>query len=291
MEIVLPYVGSKKRILSLIVPNIGKPNLYIEPFSGGFSLGLDLIEQGLVSKAILNDLDPQVTTFWSCIKTDYWSIVTAIDTLVLLHSANFNKLSNFEINQLFEDTVIDDFTASALFYIRRKMNRGKSTSYLNDRLSFGNAQYTDVFMKASILLTTALVTNASYSELECYNLSGTFWYLDPPYYQHEGFYNGEEGKSFNHIGLRNFCRDLKGSFILSYDDCTYIRDLYTDFYIYPIKVPSSMSYLGYSEELLISNIELILPDLGLPQVGKPKVFQDVGFQKVLTISDLLNEEV
>ena len=89
-----------------------------------------------------------------------------------------------------------------------------------------------------------------------YDRSDAFFYLDPPYYETEGHYSVVFTKE-DHIRLRDTLKKLQGKFLLSYNDCEFIRDLYKDFYIERFSRINNMA-LRYDKdsqfpEVLISN--------------------------------------
>ncbi|MCX8131025.1 MAG: DNA adenine methylase [Clostridia bacterium] len=53
-------------------------------------------------------------------------------------------------------------------------------------------------------------------------------FLDPPYYGTEKYYQALFTKN-DHINLRNVLGRISGKFILTYNDCEYIRELYWNF--------------------------------------------------------------
>lgn len=65
---------------------------------------------------------------------------------------------------------------------------------------------------------------------QCINLhdSGkTVFYIDPPYYGKENIYGLPLKDKDFHIRLKNTLDNIKSEFILSYEDCTFIRSLYS----------------------------------------------------------------
>lgn len=62
-----------------------------------------------------------------------------------------------------------------------------------------------------------------------------FMYLDPPYYIGEGSTMHKEcyyhHKGFDHILLSSLVKEHRGKFMMSYNDCEFIRDLYKDYRI------------------------------------------------------------
>ena len=90
-----------------------------------------------------------------------------------------------------------------------------------------------------------------------YDRPDAFFYLDPPYYLTEDMYE----VCFDwddHVRLRNTLETISGHFLLSYNDCPEIRNLYEGFWFCPFTRPHSMAHESGREfhELLIANYDL-----------------------------------
>ncbi len=116
-----------------------------------------------------------------------------------------------------------------------------------------------------------------------YDRPDAFFYADPPYFSSEGMY--EVGFDWDdHVRLRDTLSNIKGKFLLSYNDCSEIRELYEDFTIFDFSRVHNMAqrYEAGKEfkELLIGNY-----DLYEREKGKPKqiaIFEDkFDYQKIL----------
>ena len=59
---------------------------------------------------------------------------------------------------------------------------------------------------------------------------GTFFYCDPPYFR-KYYYEYNFTTDEEHIELANILKNIKGKFLLSYQDRTFITDLYKGFTI------------------------------------------------------------
>src|SRR5688572_8923078 len=70
----LRYPGSKRRLVHYVRQTLKLnnmiPELYIEPFVGGASIALQLMQENLVKKVILMDIDPWVASFWNVLFFD-----------------------------------------------------------------------------------------------------------------------------------------------------------------------------------------------------------------------------
>ncbi len=102
-----------------------------------------------------------------------------------------------------------------------------------------------------------IIQNKSFEVIiELYDSPMTFFYLDPPYYGTEKCY--EEMFSLEqHYLLHDMLSRIEGFFMLSYNDCAFIRDLYKDFYIESFERLNSISQRyepgGMFKELIITN--------------------------------------
>ena len=67
------------------------------------------------------------------------------------------------------------------------------------------------------------------------NQKDIFIFLDPPYYSSiKSKLYGKKGilhSNFNHENLRDYLYQTKSKFLLTYDNCEYIKELYKDFYM------------------------------------------------------------
>ena len=64
----LRYPGGKSKIYekvkNLIVKNALGNRTYVEPFAGGFGIGIGLLSENIVQSAVLNDFDSHIYHFW-----------------------------------------------------------------------------------------------------------------------------------------------------------------------------------------------------------------------------------
>lgn len=75
----LRYPGGKRRLAGYIAAAIRlnglRPKLFVEPFAGGASVALQLLNNGLVEKIVLGEKDPLLASFWKIVFTDHeWLI-------------------------------------------------------------------------------------------------------------------------------------------------------------------------------------------------------------------------
>ena len=92
-----------------------------------------------------------------------------------------------------------------------------------------------------------------------YDRENSFFYCDPPYFESEYMYDCDFVWN-DHVRLFQTLHDIKGKFLVSYNDCKEIRELYDGCYFYNFKRVHSMvqKYEAGKEfpELLIGNYDL-----------------------------------
>ena len=125
----------------------------------------------------------------------------------------------------------NEIEAAAFYYYLISMSfGGKGESYaMNKRRNYGNI-YRD-FTVYSKRLKRASIENMSYEKIiKEYDDKDALFYLDPPYVGTESYYKTLKDFSMNdHQNLAAILRNIKGKFILSYNDCEIVRELYAGF--------------------------------------------------------------
>jgi len=112
---------------------------------------------------------------------------------------------------------------------------------------------------ASRRLADTVVENKDFEALiRQYDRDHAFFYCDPPYYETEGHYAVVFRKD-DHVRLRDTLAESQGKWMVSYNDCDYIRDLYQDFHIIGTTRINNLAqrYDGGCEfpELIITNYD------------------------------------
>ena len=84
-------------------------------------------------------------------------------------------------------------------------------------------------------LDKVMIENRDFKKLITqYDCKEAFFYCDPPYSTGCG-YEVTSTKDFDHKGLRDTLKNIKGRFLLSYDDSPKIRELYKGFEIVEVE--------------------------------------------------------
>lgn len=170
---------------------------------------------------------------------DYNSELVNLFRCVKFHCEEVQKELSYLLNsrEIFEDFKaqyrargLTDIQRAARFFVLIK------TSYGSQYKTYGFSTrdvngMVDYLAKIHKRLNKVVIENKSYeSVIEFYNKPDALFYLDPPYYGTEKYYSANFGPE-DHLNLKESLTGIKGNFVLSYNDCEYIRDLYQGFNI------------------------------------------------------------
>ena len=114
----------------------------------------------------------------------------------------------------------------------------------------------DFLSVASERLSTVVIENLDFEHLiRTYDRPGALFYLDPPYYDAEKYYP-HRFQPEDHKRLKEVLDNVKGKWILSYNDCREIRDLYAGYTVISIDRAHNLVSKNQSKryrELIIKN--------------------------------------
>lgn len=174
-------------------------------------------------------------------------------------------------------------------------------SYASGVDSFGSRPHAmwrnfPLITAAAKRLQSVVVENKDCEKLiSQYDRPDSFFYCDPPYFQTESYYEGGGFGRGDHTRLADCLTGMKGKFLLSYNDCPEIRDLYDRPGIY-IESVSRLSNIAQRydpgcqyPELFISNYDMTERARSIVQMN---LFDQAGYDPcdVLQERIVINEE-
>lgn len=219
------WVGGKRLLRKTIAPLIPKDiKSYIEPFGGG---GWVLFyKDRWADLEIYNDLDGRLVNLFRIVK--YHPNAFKEEYKYLLGSRDM-------FFQFLNGTFITDIQKAVQFYfIITRSFGGKGSSFGTVKKSSGGASKSqkNVLDKIDAIherLDKVMIENRDFETLiKQYDFEDAFFYCDPPYSQGCG-YDVTSTKDFDHERLREVLGNIKGRFLLSYDESPKIRELYKGF--------------------------------------------------------------
>jgi len=282
----ISWVGGKKSLRDLIYQRMPKEfGRYIEVFGGG---GWVLFgrKPGSVME-VYNDFNSDLANMFRCIRDRPMALLKELGFLPLNGRDEFNVLKKFlekeeftneylqeeiEIAQrdltapqfdeikliLLENAQMNDIKRAAAFYKLIRLSYGSGcTSY--GCQPFDIRRTFSLIWQASRRLKDTVIENKDFEALiKQYDRENAFIYCDPPYYQTEGHYEVVFRKE-DHFRLWDTLVSCQGKWLVSYNDCEFIRELYKDFNIEAVSRINNLAqrYDNGCEyaEVLISNYD------------------------------------
>jgi len=240
----LRYPGGKSRAVGFISKFIpDREGFVLSPFLGGGSIELYLASK---DKKILGfDIFKPLVEFWQCLLEDSLMLSRIVESFYPLSREQFYLLQKTQSN------IEDKFQRAAVYYV---LNR---SSFSGSTLSGGMSPSHPRFTKSSILRIKQFYNPNLHVEYAPFEISlrrhpDVFAYLDPPYLIKSTLYGykGNAHKDFDHFGLATILKN-RSKWILSYNDCLEIRNLYRGFKILTPNWKYGMSSDKSSKEVLI----------------------------------------
>ena len=245
----LRYPGGKTRAISLLETHV-KPHYktIISPFFGGGSFELHLKSLGY--KIYGNDLFSPLYTFWSVCQRRNEDLEHKIRSLMPITKERFSNLRE-TIGKLTDEVEI----AAAYYCVNRCSFSGATfCGGFSKEASTGRLNDAAIKRLRSVDLSDIVFSNKDcIAFLEDYpETKETLVYADPPYYISTYIYgkDGDMHESFDHAAFAKAIKK-RGDWILCYNDCDYIRDLYSDCIIEKVAWSYGMNAKKKSSEILI----------------------------------------
>ncbi len=276
------WVGGKKSLLSYILPLFRKDiDTYVEVFGGAGAVLLNFKIGGC--KKIYNDYNIDLVNLFRVVKYRPAEFINEVNRYQINSRVYFAGLSSIINNtpvplSIIEENlrilkeggadekIIKDYKRNMLdmelnnavrFYEKISLSFAGGAKSWNCQPSTIIDIANKIYEKSQILKDVIIERNSYEKIIPNQDKEGTFFYCDPPYFNTENYYDADFNKN-DHEKLRNILADIKGKFLLSYNDCEEIRELYKDFYILSIERPNNISSKkgAVYKELLIANYDI-----------------------------------
>lgn len=241
----LRYPGGKGKFAPVVKTIFEENSLvgghYLEPYAGGAGVALDLLYSNYVSDIHINDIDKAVYSFWESItkNTDEF-LKLLVDTPINMDEW-YKQKSILNDNDC-TDVLIKGFAA---FFLNRTNRSGiLKGGVIGGKKQDGeytlDARFNKVNLKKRIEkvgLNAAKIHVYNEDALDLINKvdlllpENSLVYLDPPYYVkgqglYRNFYNHDD-----HVCIRKALDCIKTKWIVSYDKCDAIKEIYKDYFM------------------------------------------------------------
>ncbi len=268
----LNYVGNKNALTPLIwnlLPNAVVQNkmTVVSPFAGSMPVELTLAMKNI--KVIAGDAFKELCNFWKCLFEDKVKLARNVQSWIKKNpnlvptQEKYNELRNL-CTTLLQDSNMPDsnrFLSATYFFILNKVSLNALGLATQSGLSKNKLEEFSKSEPAALIQSfrNSLKKNISIEEIDYKQLIGSnpeaFLFLDPPYWYNTPRENrlygvdGELHKNFKHEDLHNIIK-TRNNWLLCYNDCPKVRDLYKGFTF--VQIPCKRSH-RMSELLILSH--------------------------------------
>ncbi len=200
------------------------------------------------------------------IYNDYNSELVNLFRCVKYHSEEVKKELKYLLNsrEVFQDFMsqynakgLTDIQRAARFFMLIKASYGSKMGVFGC-VKRNVENMTKMFEEIQKRLNTVIIENEDFEKLiNQQDKDSTFFFLDPPYVDTERYYKNVNFTKEDHKRLYNVLKNMKGKFLLSYNDCDYIRELYKEFNIEEVErfsnLTAALDEKKKFKEILIKN--------------------------------------
>lgn len=265
----LRYPGGKFKIYSKVKNLIEANDLgdmtYVEPFAGGFGIGLGLLSDNVVPTAILNDFDTHIYNFWFAVLYHTDDLMRMIADIPVTIEERERQKAIYMTEDA--DRLSDGF---ATFFLNRVNFSGVITGGPIGGFAQDGAYKLDCrFNKVEIIRRIEQIALLR-ERIELFNLDASelmtrqlrerihrsFFNIDPPYVKKGHRLYTNYFKDEDHRNLEKTIAEYLGetTWILTYDDCDLIRDIYADYHIVEYDILHNAGGSVRGKEIVITNM-------------------------------------
>jgi len=251
---ILRYPGGKSRAAKFIADRFPyrTPKEIVSPFFGGGSVEFLLASRGATIYGYDNFFS--LACFWNHVKTNCHELAFLIPKYYPLTKMEFihmqNRLVNYDVGQVCNlDCAASFFVLNRASFSGTTLSGGMSPDH--PRFNLGCIQRLKEFEKR---MRNVSVEHKDFEESLALH-KDKWTYCDPPYYLEKDKANlygirGNLHRFFDHQKLYNILKS-RDNWLLSYNDCKFIRDLYYKFHIESVQWKYGMGKEKDSKEILI----------------------------------------
>lgn len=249
-----PYIGGKCKIAKKIIETFPNHKTYVEVFGGGAQV---LFHKEPSTVEVLNDLDGDVFTFFRVCQLHH-------DELVRFLRFTVTSRQWFDLFLAQDPGLLTDIErATRFFYLQKNayagLVRSRDFGYsVQEPSRFNPESVPQLIEDTHKRLARVQVERLPYQELvKKYDRPTTLFYLDPPYFGRKLYNLNFAEKDFVELSKR--LRVLQGKFVLSLNDVTEVRQIFSPFQFREIELAYTAQPTAGKRfrELLISNFHIV----------------------------------
>jgi DNA adenine methylase len=251
---IIPWMGGKRRLADRIIPLFPSHECYVEVFCGGAALYF--LRPFPAKTEVINDINGELVNLYRCVQHHLEEFVRQFKW----------ALTSRQVFKWLQDAKPDGMTdiqrAARFYYLQQHAFGGKVDGQTFGTATTGPAinlcRIEENLSAAHLRLAGTYVENLSWRDcVKRYDRTHTFFYMDPPYWQTEGY-----GVPFEFCEYEEMARVMggcKAKVMVSINDHPDIRRVFKDFHILETGIKYSTGNVhgeaSASTELVVMNYE------------------------------------
>ena len=221
---IVPWMGGKRRLADLLIPRFPPHTCYVEVFAGGAAL---YFLRPPAEVEVINDVNGELINLYRVVKHHLEEFVRQFKW----------ALSSRDLFKWLQDTPPETLTdlqrAARFYYLQHQafgakvdgQTRGTATTAPPVNL----LRIEEQLSAAHLRLTSTYIERLNWREcMQRYDRPHTFFYLDPPYWETEGY--GVPFPFEEYVAMAEVMRGLKGKAMLSINEHPAIREVFSGFH-------------------------------------------------------------
>lgn len=257
MSTPLRYPGGKQKIwravADIIISNGLEGCEYVEPFAGGAGIAIELLNNGIVNKIHINDVNPIIRNFWRCVVTcpDEMCAKLACTPVTvkewdkqkaILRSDSCSSLEKAFAFLFVNRTSFSGIINGGIIGGRKQQGQYKIDSrYPRERLIRDIETLAAVRSKIKVTGIDA----GKFLQSVDKRIKNAFIYCDPPYYVKGRQLYLDYYQHDDHVKIAEILSTINSPWIVTYDNVIEIRRIYRKYK----KIPFSMQYCARFHEV------------------------------------------
>ena len=230
---IIPWPGGKRRLVRHLYPHFPAHECYVEAFAGG---GAALFLRPTPAPVeVLNDINGELVRLYRCVKHHLEELVRQLKwSLVSREMFEWAQMERPE-------TLTDIQRAARFFYLQKLAFGGRVHGQSFGTVTVGGGPKLNLLRieedlsMAHLRLSNVIIEHLAWRDcIDRYDRPHTLFYLDPPYWQVEGY-----GVPFGweqYEAIAECMRTMQGRVVLSINDHPDIRRVFAEFAMIPLQI-------------------------------------------------------
>jgi DNA adenine methylase len=248
---VIPWIGGKRRLADRLIPLFPSHQCYVEVFAGGAALYF--LRPVPAPCEVLNDINGDLVRLYRVLKYHLQEFIRQFEF-------GITSRQIFEWEKSTRPETLTDIQRAARFYYMQHIAFGAKVSgqtygTVTEGSSFDITRIGENLTAAWRRLGGTNIENLPWRDcIERYDRPHTFFYMDPPYWETEGY--GVPFPFQDYVDMASMLRSMKGKAMVSINDHPDIRKAFDGLPMLELEIAYTLAKGAPTEktgELVITN--------------------------------------